>query len=225
MSRRKVAILISGTGSNMLALLSAMESRAHPAKPVLVLSNNPDAPGLARARALGVPTAAIDHRPFRGDRAAHDAEIDRALRNAGAELVACAGYLRIMTDRLVESWGGRMLNVHPSLLPIFKGLRTHERALEAGVAVHGCTVHEVVPELDSGRILGQAAVPVLPGDTPDRLSARVLAQEHRLYPAVLAAFARDPDEARRAPLALFAAGDDPPGCHPAARPPDGRPGA
>jgi phosphoribosylglycinamide formyltransferase 1 len=203
-SRRKVAILISGTGSNMLALLSAMQGPGHPAEPALVLSNNPDAPGLARARALGVPTAAIDHRPFRGDRAAHDAEVDRALRDAGADLVACAGYLRIMTDRLVNAWAGRMLNVHPSLLPLFKGLRTHERALEAGVAIHGCTVHEVVPELDSGRILGQAAVPVLPGDTPGRLQARVLAQEHRLYPAVLAAFARDPEAARAAPLALFA---------------------
>ena len=207
MRRRRVAILISGTGSNMLALVGAMRAPDHPAEPVLVLSNNPDAPGLARASALGVPTVAIDHRPFRGDRAAHDAEVDRALRAAGTELVACAGYLRIMTDRLVDSWAGRMLNVHPSLLPLFKGLRTHERALEAGVAIHGCTVHEVVPELDSGRILGQAAVPVLPGDTPERLAERVLAEEHRLYPAVLAAFARDPDAARRAPLALFAPGE------------------
>jgi phosphoribosylglycinamide formyltransferase 1 len=205
-TRRRVAILISGTGSNMLALVSAMGGPDHPAEPVLVLSNNPAAPGLARASALGVPTAAVDHRPFRGDRAAHDAAIDRALRDAGAELVACAGYLRIMTERLVESWAGRMLNVHPSLLPLFKGLQTHRRALEAGVAIHGCTVHEVVPELDSGRILGQAAVPVLPGDTAERLAARVLAQEHRLYPAVLAAFARDPETARRAPLALFAPG-------------------
>jgi phosphoribosylglycinamide formyltransferase-1 len=202
-ARRRVAILISGTGSNMLALLGAMAGPDHPAEPALVLSNNPDAPGLARARALGVPTAAIDHRPFRGDRAAHDAAVDRALRDAGAELVACAGYLRIMTGGLVDSWAGRMLNIHPSLLPLFKGLHTHERALEAGVAIHGCTVHEVVPELDSGRILGQAAVPVLPGDTPERLAKRVLAQEHRLYPAVLAAFASDPEAARREPLALL----------------------
>lgn len=207
MSRRRVAILISGTGSNMLALLGAMQGPAHPAEPALVLSNNPEAPGLARAQALGVPTAVIDHRPFRGDRAAHDAEIDRALREAGAELVACAGYLRIMTDRLVESWAGRMLNIHPSLLPLFKGLHTHERALEAGVAIHGCTVHEVVPDLDSGRILGQAAVPVLPGDTAALLARRVLMQEHRIYPAVLTAFARDPELARRAPLALFAPED------------------
>lgn len=212
MSRRRVAVLISGTGSNMVALVSGMQGPDHPAEPALVLSNNPDAPGLARARALGVATVAIDHRPFRGDRAAHDAEVDRALRDAGAELVACAGYLRIMTDRLVDAWAGRMLNVHPSLLPLFKGLRTHERALEAGVAIHGCTVHEVVAELDSGRILGQAAVPVLPGDTPHSLAERVLAQEHQLYPAVLAAFARDPEVARRAPLALFAPGE---GAHPA----------
>lgn len=209
MRRKKVAILISGGGSNMLALVSAMQGTDCPAEPALVLSNNPDAPGLARARALGVPTAAIDHRPFRGDRAAHDAEVDRALRDAGVDLVACAGYLRIMTDRLVDCWAGRMLNIHPSLLPLFKGLRTHERALEAGVCIHGCTVHEVVPELDSGRILGQAAVPVLPGDTPERLAARVLEQEHRLYPAVLAGFARDPETARRAPLALFAPGEAP----------------
>jgi phosphoribosylglycinamide formyltransferase-1 len=202
--RRRVAVLISGTGSNMLALIRAMQAPDHPAEPALVLSNNPAAPGLARARALGVPTAAIDHRPFRGDRAAHDAEVDRALRDAGADVVACAGYLRIMSDRLVEAWAGRMLNIHPSLLPLFKGLHTHERALAAGVAIHGCTVHEVVPELDSGRILGQAAVPVLPGDTPERLATRVLTQEHRLYPAVLAAFARDPETARRAPLAFFA---------------------
>ncbi len=204
MSRRRVAILISGTGSNMLALARAMQAPDHLAEPVLVLSNNPDAPGLAKAAALGVPTAAIDHRRFHGDRAAHDAAVDRALREAGTELVACAGYLRIMTDRLVESWAGRILNIHPSLLPLFKGLHTHERALQAGVAIHGCTVHEVVPELDSGRILGQAAVPVLPGDTGHALAARVLVQEHRLYPAVLAAFASDPGAARRAPLALFA---------------------
>lgn len=206
MSRRRVAILISGTGSNMVALVRSMQAEDYPAEPVLVFSNDPTAAGLAKAVALGVPTAAIDHRRHGRDRAAFDAEVDRALRDAGADLVACAGYLRIMTDRLVESWAGRMLNVHPSLLPLFRGLHTHERALEAGVAIHGCTVHEVVPELDAGRILGQAAVPVLPDDTPGTLAARVLAMEHRLYPAVLAAFARDPDAARRAPLALLAPG-------------------
>jgi phosphoribosylglycinamide formyltransferase 1 len=202
-SRRRVAILISGTGSNMVALVRAMQAPGHPAEPVLVFSNDPAAPGLAKAQALGVPTGAIDHRPFGRDRAAFDAAVQRALESAGADLIACAGYMRIMTDRLVQAWEGRMLNVHPSLLPLFKGLHTHARALEAGVAIHGCTVHEVVPEIDAGRILGQAAVPVLPGDTPERLSARVLAREHRLYPAVLTAFARDREAARNAPLALL----------------------
>lgn len=202
MSRRRVAVLISGTGSNMTALLRAMQAPGHPARPVLVFSNDPGAPGLAAARALGVATAAADHRRF-PDRASFDAEVQRALDAAGADLVACAGYMRIMTDALVRAWAGRMLNIHPSLLPLFKGLHTHARALAAGVAIHGCTVHEVVPELDSGRILGQAAVAVEPGDTPATLAARVLAREHALYPAVLAAFARDPDAARRAPLALM----------------------
>lgn len=204
MSRRRVAILISGSGSNMAALVRSMRSPDHPAEPVLVFSNDPCAPGLAKAEALGVRTASIDHRRYGGDRAAFDAEVQRVLTMSGADLVACAGYMRIMTDALVQAWAGRMLNVHPSLLPLFKGLHTHARALEAGVAIHGCTVHEVVPELDAGRILGQAAVPVVAGDTPEALAARVLAQEHRLYPAVLAAFARDPDAARRAPLAMLA---------------------
>ncbi|HET7409087.1 MAG TPA: phosphoribosylglycinamide formyltransferase, partial [Paracoccaceae bacterium] len=189
MSRRRVAILISGAGSNMAALIRAMQAPGHPARPVLVFSNDPAAPGLSSARGLGVPTAAADHRRY-PDRASFDAEVQRALEAARADLVACAGYMRIMTDGLVEAWRGRMLNVHPSLLPLFKGLHTHARALETGVAIHGCTVHEVVPELDAGRILGQAAVPVLPGDTEDTLAARVLRQEHRLYPAALAALAR-----------------------------------
>lgn len=187
----------------MVALVRAMRAPGYPGEPVLVFSNVPEAAGLARARELGVPTAAVDHRRFGRDRAAFDAEVDGALRAAGAELIACAGYMRIMTDGLVEGWAGRMLNVHPSLLPLFKGLNTHQRALEAGVAIHGCTVHEVVPELDAGRILGQAAVPVLPGDTASALAARVLGMEHRLYPAVLEAFLRDPDAARRTPLALM----------------------
>ena len=186
----------------MVALIRAMQAPGHPAEPVLVFSNDPAAAGLEKARGLGVTTAAADHRRY-PDRETFDAEVQRALESAGADMVACAGYMRIMTDGLVDAWRGRMLNVHPSLLPLFKGLHTHARALEAGVAIHGCTVHEVVPELDAGRILGQAAVPVLPGDTPEALSARVLAREHVLYPAVLAAFARDPDAARCAPLALL----------------------
>lgn len=202
MSRRRVAILISGTGSNMVALVRAMQAADHPATPVLVFSNDPAAPGLARARELGVPVSAADHRAYPG-RESFDAVVQQALAESGADLVACAGYMRIMTDALVQSWAGRMLNIHPSLLPLFKGLHTHERALAAGMAIHGCTVHEVVPELDAGPILGQAAMPILPGDTAETLAARLLEREHQLYPAVLAAFAQDPEAARRAPLALL----------------------
>lgn len=173
-----------------------------PAEPALVLSNRPDAPGLARARQLGVETAALDHRAY-PDRASFDAEMGRALGQAGVELLACAGFMRIMTDGFVRAWEGRMLNIHPSLLPLFKGLHTHARALEAGMALHGCTVHEVVPELDSGPILGQAVVPVRRGDDPGALAARVLEREHVLYPAVLAAFVADPARARTEPIALF----------------------
>ncbi len=200
MSLTKVAILISGSGSNMVALVEAMQSGAVPAEPVLVLSNRPGAGGLAKAAALGVPTATCDHRGR--DRATHDASVQAELEKAGAELVCCAGYMRIMTDAFVEGWTGRMLNIHPSILPLFKGLNTHARALEAGMAVHGCTVHEVTPELDSGRILGQAVVPVAAGDTPDSLAARVLKLEHRLYSACLARFVAG----ETGPLALFGEG-------------------
>lgn len=200
--RIPVAILISGTGTNMIALLRAMADPGHPASPALVLSNRPDAPGLVRAAGMGVATAAVDHRAF-PDRESFDAAVDARLREAGAEIVCCAGFLRIMTPVLTGAWAGRMINIHPSLLPLFRGLDTHARALAAGVAIHGCTVHEVVQDLDAGPILGQAAVPVRPGDTPEQLAARVLAAEHLLYPAVLAAFARDPGAARAAPLALL----------------------
>lgn len=204
MSLPRVGILISGSGSNMVALVEGMLAGRIAGTPAIVVSNNPDAPGLAKAKALGVATAAIDHRPFRGDRAAFDAEVDRALRGAGSEVVACAGFLRIMTDAMIEGWSGRMVNIHPSILPLFKGLHTHERALAEGVAVHGCTVHEVTPELDTGTILGQAVVPVLPGDTPDDLAARVLRKEHILYPRCLDAFLRDPDGARCQKIAILA---------------------
>jgi len=202
MSRKRVAILISGEGTNMMALIRAMQDSTYPAEPVLVLSNNPEAPGLEAASGMGVETVALDHREF-PDRTAFDAEMNSALTEARADIVACAGFMRIMTAKLVRAWEGRMLNIHPSLLPVFKGIDTHIRALAAGVAIHGCTVHEVVPELDSGRILGQAAVPVVPGDTVETLHKRVQATEHRLYPAVLAAFARDPEKARAEPLALL----------------------
>ena len=197
-AKRRVAILISGGGSNMLALLDEMEKPGAPAEPVLVMSNDPEAGGLAKAAARGVATAAIPHRPFRGDRAAHEAALMEKLREAGADLVCLAGYMRILTPGFTGAWEGRMLNIHPSLLPKYKGLHTHARALEAGDAEHGCTVHEVTAALDGGPILGQARVKVAPGDTPESLAARLLTQEHRLYPAVLTRFAAG----ERAPIAL-----------------------
>ena len=187
--RRRTAVLVSGRGSNLAALLAASRDPAYPAEIALVISNVPGAGGLALAEAAGVAHATIDHRPFRGDRAAHEAAIIAALDGAGIELVCLAGYLRKLSPLLVGRYAGRMLNIHPSLLPAFPGLHTHERALAAGVKLHGCTVHLVTEGLDEGPILAQAAVPVLPGDTPDTLSARVLAQEHALYPLALALLA------------------------------------
>ena len=203
MSGAAVGILISGAGSNMLALVKAMQAGEVPARPAIVVSNNPDAAGLAKAEALGVTTAMVDHRAYQGDREAFDAAVNAKLHEANVEIVACAGFLRIMTPILTGAWAGRMLNIHPSLLPSFKGLDTHARALDAGVCIHGATVHEVTQALDSGAILGQAAVPVLPGDTVETLAARVLEREHVLYPRVLAAFIRDPKAARRNPFAIF----------------------
>lgn len=188
MSHRRVAILISGGGSNMVSLLESMTGD-HPARPCLVLSNNADAGGLAKAAAAGVSTAVVDHRPFKGDREAFEAELVKPIFDAGADIVCLAGFMRVLTAGFVSQFEGRMLNIHPSLLPKYKGLHTHARALEAGDAEHGCTVHEVTPRLDDGPVLGQARVPVLPGDTPDTLAARVLVQEHKLYPAVLRRFA------------------------------------
>ncbi len=186
--KRRVGILISGRGSNMEALLEAARTPDYPAEIVLVLSNNPDAAGLTTAAAAGIPTRAIDHRPFKGDRAAHEAAIHAALREAGAEIVCLAGYMRVLTPFLVETWAGRMLNIHPSLLPALPGLHTHRRALDSGATEHGCTVHVVTAGVDQGPILAQATVPVLPTDTEDSLGARVLVQEHRLYPRALADF-------------------------------------
>lgn len=180
-----VAVLISGRGSNMRALIDACRDPDYPARIALVLSNNPDAPGLEAARAAGLNTAVADHRPFGKDRAAHERAVDAAIRESGAELVCLAGYMRVLTPFLVRAWEGRMLNIHPSLLPAFPGLHTHEAAIEAGAAEHGCTVHLVTEGVDEGPILGQARVPVLPSDTPDTLAARVLEQEHVLYPSVL----------------------------------------
>jgi phosphoribosylglycinamide formyltransferase-1 len=189
--KRRVGILVSGRGTNMEALISASRDPAFPAEIVLVLSNRPDATGLATARAAGVRTAAIDHRDFGRDRASHEAAIDAALRAADVEIVCLAGYMRMLTPFLVDAWAGRMLNVHPSLLPAFPGLNTHARALAAGVKLHGCTVHVVTQEMDAGPILAQAAVPVLQNDTEDELAARVLRQEHSIYAVALAAFAAE----------------------------------
>jgi phosphoribosylglycinamide formyltransferase 1 len=185
--RRRIAILISGRGSNMTALIAAAGNPAFPAEVVLVLSNRSDAAGLAVARAAGVNAEAIDHRMFQ-DRAAHEVAIDAALRGANIEFICLAGYMRLLTPFLVNAWAGRMLNIHPSLLPSFPGLNTHARALSAGVKLHGCTVHLVTEAMDAGPILAQAAVPVLPGDSEDDLAERVLQREHAIYPAALAAF-------------------------------------
>ena len=185
---KRVALLISGGGSNMLALVRDMAGD-HPARPVLVLSNDAAAGGLARAAALGVPTAAVDHRPFGRDRAAFEAELLKPLLAAEPDIICLAGFMRILTPDFIGRFEGRMLNIHPSLLPKYPGLHTHQRALDAGDGEAGCTVHEVTAELDAGPLLGQARVPVLPGDSADTLAARVLVQEHRLYPAVLRRFA------------------------------------
>jgi phosphoribosylglycinamide formyltransferase-1 len=182
--KTRTAILISGRGSNMQALVDAARADDYPAEIVLIASNRPDAPGLEWANARGLPTVAIDHKRYATREAFEDA-LQKALEAAGTELVALAGFMRLMTSAFVERWRDRMINIHPSLLPSFKGLHTHERVLAAGVRITGCTVHFVRPEMDEGPIIGQAAVPVLSGDDPDTLAARVLAAEHRLYPAGL----------------------------------------
>jgi len=190
MSKPRVAILISGRGSNMEALVKAAKAPDFPAEIVLVLSNKPEAPGLEIARALGVAAEAVPAKPFGKDREAHERALDARLRAAGVEIVCLAGYMRLLTPYLVNRWAGRMLNIHPSLLPEFPGLDTHARAIAAGAQKHGCTVHLVTEGMDEGPILVQAEVPVLPGDTEDALAARVLEQEHRIYPQVLAELAR-----------------------------------
>ncbi len=190
MRRVRTAVLISGRGSNMEALLRAAADPTYPCEIVLVLANEPSAQGLLAADAAGVATAAIDHRPFGKDREAHERAVDAALRDHGVELVALAGYMRILTPFMTGRWAGRMLNIHPSLLPLYPGLHTHARAIAAGDAEAGCTVHLVTEGVDAGPILGQAKTPILAGDDPERLAARILAEEHRLYPACLAAYAK-----------------------------------
>jgi len=185
---KRVALLISGGGSNMLRLVESMQGD-HPARAVLVVSNDPAASGLAKAQALGIPTAAVDHRPFGRDRAAFEAALLDPILQANPDILCLAGFMRILTPDFIRRFEGRMMNIHPSLLPKYPGLHTHQRALEAGDTEAGCTVHEVTPELDAGPILGQACVPILPDDTEASLDARVLTQEHQLYPAVLRRFA------------------------------------
>ncbi|WP_082610073.1 phosphoribosylglycinamide formyltransferase [Bosea sp. Root381] len=185
-SRPRVGILISGRGSNMVSLVEAARAEGYPAEIALVLSNVPGAGGLERAAAFGIATATVAHRAFNKDREAFERAMDEVLRVNQIDLVVLAGFMRIMTPWFVRRWEGRLINIHPSLLPLFKGTHTHRQALEAGVAEHGCSVHFVVPELDAGPVIMQAKVPVLPGDDEDALAARVLVQEHLLYPRALA---------------------------------------
>jgi phosphoribosylglycinamide formyltransferase-1 len=183
--KKRVAVLISGRGSNMTALIEAAKAADYPAAIAVVISNRPDAAGLERARAEGITTVVVDHRPFGDDRAAFEHALDAELHRHRIDLVCLAGFMRLFTPNFVERWSGRLLNIHPALLPQFKGLHTHRRALAAGVREHGATVHFVVPEMDAGPIIAQDAVAVLEGDTEDSLAQRVLAVEHRLYPRAL----------------------------------------
>ena len=185
---KRVAVLISGGGSNMVSLVDDMVDD-HPCRPVLALSNVPDAGGLEKAKARGIATQVIDHKAFGGDRAAFEAALDAALIDAQPDIICLAGFMRILSADFTARWAGQMLNIHPSLLPKYRGLHTHQRALDAGDHLHGCTVHEVTSELDGGPILGQAHVAVEQGDTAATLAAKVLPFEHLLYPAVLRRFA------------------------------------
>ncbi|MDA7945965.1 MAG: phosphoribosylglycinamide formyltransferase [Hyphomicrobiaceae bacterium] len=181
---KRVGVLISGRGSNMASLIEACSSSDYPAEIAHVISNVPDAPGLEIAARKGIPATAIDHKGY-ASREDFEKDLDATLRDAQIDLICNAGFMRLLTEGFVEAWRDRQLNIHPSLLPAFKGLRTHERAIEAGVRLSGCTVHFVRTEMDSGPIVAQAAVPVLPEDTPDELAARVLEAEHKLYPFAL----------------------------------------
>lgn len=191
--KKRVAILISGRGSNMTALIEAAKAKDYPAEIALVVSNRPDAAGLDRARSCGIPTAVIDHTTFGGDRETFEQALDRQLREQRIDLVCLAGFMRLLTPWFVNRWSGRMLNIHPSLLPQFKGLHTHRRALEAGVKRHGATVHFVVAEMDAGPIVIQDSVAVHDNDTEETLAARVLELEHQIYPRALRAVALEHD--------------------------------
>jgi phosphoribosylglycinamide formyltransferase 1 len=187
--KKRVAVLISGRGSNMTALIDAAKAKDYPAEIALVVSNRPDAAGLPRAKAAGVATVVVDQTPFGKDREAFERSLDSVLQAHRIDLVCLAGFMRLLTPWFVNRWSGRMLNIHPSLLPQFKGLHTHRRALEAGVKRHGATVHFVVPEMDSGPIVAQASVAVRDDDTEETLAGRVLEVEHRIYPRALRAVA------------------------------------
>ncbi len=191
MSRKRVAVLISGRGSNMAALIEAAKDKNYPAEIALVLSNRPDAGGLDTAKSNGIATAVVDHTKYGKDRAAFDAAVQAVLVQNKIELVALAGFMRLLTAGFVDQWPERMINIHPALLPAFKGLDTHQRALDAGAKVHGATVHFVVPEMDAGPIIVQGAVNVHAGDIEAALAKRVLAVEHRIYPLALKLVAED----------------------------------
>ena len=180
----KLGVLISGRGTNLQSLIDACAEPDFPARIALVLSNRPDAAGLARAEKAGIPHQIVDHKAYPG-REAFERDLDAALRTADVDLVCSAGFMRVLTPWFVEAWWDRQLNIHPSLLPAFRGLHVHEQALAAGVRISGCTVHFVRPEMDAGPILAQAAVPVFAGDTPETLAARVLEAEHKLYPLAI----------------------------------------
>ncbi len=181
----RLAILISGRGSNMEALINAAREPGYPARPVMVVSNRPEAKGLETARSEGIEALAIDHKPFGKDREAFERELDAALRAARTEIIALAGFMRVLTPWFVSRWKGRLINIHPSLLPKYPGLDTHARAIAAGDRTAGCTVHHVIEGVDQGEIIAQAEVPILEGDTPEVLAARILPVEHRLYPEAL----------------------------------------
>jgi phosphoribosylglycinamide formyltransferase-1 len=190
MARKKVAVLISGRGSNLASLIEATRNRNYPAEIALVVSNVPDALGLRIAQAADIPTVVIDHREYHNDRPAFERRLQDTLEMYGIDIVCLAGFMRLLTAGFVKPWQGRMINIHPALLPAFKGLHTHRRALEAGVTEHGATVHFVVPEMDSGPIIAQEAIAVRPGDTEDSLAERVLVVEHRIYPRALGLLAQ-----------------------------------
>lgn len=184
----RVAILISGGGSNMESLVESMTGD-HLARPCVVLSNNSDAGGLKKASANGVATEVVDHRPFGQDRTSFEKLLNETLERYQPDIICLAGFMRVLTEEFISKWEGRMINIHPSLLPKYRGLNTHKRALDAGDIEAGCSVHEVTVKLDDGPILGQSRVPILDGDRPETLAARVLVEEHKLYPAMLRNFA------------------------------------